>query len=167
MAILHKHFESPVGRLRLVVEAGSLVAVLWPVERPGRVELFASVESNEDPVLLATERQLDEYFAGQRRSFELPLAPKGTSFQLAVWDALRQIPYGETRSYQDIATTIGNPAAVRAVGAANGKNPLSIIVPCHRVIGSGGQLTGFAGGIDEKRKLLNLEAENATAGLLL
>jgi methylated-DNA-[protein]-cysteine S-methyltransferase len=101
--------------------------------------------------------QLREYFAGARRDFDLPLAPAGTPFQLAVWNVLRAIPYGATRSYLDVANAIGKPAACRAVGAANGANPLPIVVPCHRVIGSNGSLTGFGGGIDVKRRLLSLE----------
>ena len=102
--------------------------------------------------------QLREYFAGKRRAFDLPLAPSGTPFQLSVWNELRAIPYGRTKSYLDIANAIGKPAACRAVGAANGANPLPIVVPCHRVIGSNGALTGFGGGIDVKRRLLALES---------
>lgn len=112
------------------------------------------------------DRQLQEYFAGSRNKFELSLAPLGTEFQLHVWRELRKIPYGRTRSYADIARKIGRPKAVRAVGAANGKNPLSIVVPCHRVIGSGGDLTGFGGGLDTKRRLLQLEGALPQRGLL-
>lgn len=101
--------------------------------------------------------QLDEYFAGERKTFDLPLAPRGTPFQRSVWDELLRIPYGATKSYRDIANAIGKPAAVRAVGAANGANPLPIVVPCHRVVGANGSLTGFGGGIDVKRRLLALE----------
>ncbi len=103
-------------------------------------------------------RQLEEYFAGTRKQFDIPLALRGTPFQLEVWHALQQIPYGETRTYAGIAHAIGRPTATRAVGAANGANPIPIIVPCHRVIGSNGSLTGFGGGIDVKRRLLDLEA---------
>lgn len=106
-------------------------------------------------------KQLQEYFAGERTRFDLPLAPRGTSFQLSVWDALRDIPYGETRSYADIARRIGRERATRAVGAANGRNPVAIIIPCHRVIGSSGSLTGYAGGLELKRALLRLEATNS------
>ena len=106
--------------------------------------------------------QLDEYFAGERTEFDVPLDPVGTEFQLRAWAALRRIPYGETRSYGEQARTIGAPAAVRAVGAANGRNPISIIVPCHRVVGSNGSLTGFGGGLDAKRYLLDLEARTQT-----
>lgn len=105
--------------------------------------------------------QLREYFAGKRTAFDLPLAPRGTDFQLAVWNALQRIPYGQTRSYRDVALTIGKPAAIRAVGAANGANPLPIVVPCHRVIGANGSLTGYAGGMEAKRLLLDLESRAA------
>jgi methylated-DNA-[protein]-cysteine S-methyltransferase len=119
--------------------------------------LTLEAEDNSHPVLVETERQLEEYFAGQRRAFAVALDVSGTAFQRQVWNALLTIPFGETRSYAQVATQIGNPAAVRAVGAANGRNPLSIIAPCHRVIGSTGQLTGFAGGLDVKKRLLALE----------
>ena len=102
-------------------------------------------------------RQLDEYFGGRRTTFELPLAPRGTAFQQDVWSALRRIPYGDTVSYAELAKTIGRPAAVRAVGAANGQNPIPIVIPCHRVIGTDGKLVGFGGGLDAKRYLLGLE----------
>ena len=108
-------------------------------------------------MLKACKEQLEAYFSRQRRHFELPLAGQGTNFQQSVWTALSEIPYGELRSYRDIAQRIGNPAAVRAVGAANGRNPLPIVVPCHRVIGSNGSLTGFAGGLEAKKMLLELE----------
>lgn len=118
-------------------------------------------QSRLDPhhlILLETERQLTEYFAGKRTQFELPLEAWGTEFQMKVWRALRDIPFGQTRSYLDLARVVGSPKASRAVGIANGKNPLSIIVPCHRVVGSDGALTGFAGGLETKAKLLDLEA---------
>jgi methylated-DNA-[protein]-cysteine S-methyltransferase len=108
--------------------------------------------------------QLAEYFAGQRRGFDLPLAAGGTAFQQAVWQALREIPWGELRSYRDIACALQNPRAVRAVGAANGRNPLPIVVPCHRVIGANGSLTGFAGGLEAKKLLLELEGSLPTSG---
>lgn len=110
-------------------------------------------------VFTARERELQEYFARQRRQFDLPLAPQGTPFQQRVWQALRQIPYGQTASYKQIAQTIGHPTACRAVGGANNKNPLPIFIPCHRVIGAGGSLTGYAGGLDLKQGLLALEAK--------
>jgi methylated-DNA-[protein]-cysteine S-methyltransferase len=112
----------------------------------------------ETPVLKEAARQMREYLQGQRKEFDLPLAPQGTSFQLAVWNALRQIPYGETRSYKDIACAIGNPNAMRAVGNANHHNPISFIIPCHRVIGADGSMIGYGGGVGLKRTLLDLEA---------
>lgn len=144
---------TPIGTLRLVSDGASLLSI----EFEGRWGSNAGVQSGDDPVLTACARQLTEYFAGERRAFELPLAPAGTAFQHMVWAALAAIPYGEVCSYRDIARAIGRPAAVRAVGAANGRNPLPIVVPCHRVVGSDGSLTGFAGGLAIKRTLLQLE----------
>jgi methylated-DNA-[protein]-cysteine S-methyltransferase len=148
---------SPVGSLTLVASDRGLAAILWENDRPGRVPLGACVEAANHPVLQQTQRQLCEYFASERQSFWLPLDFDGTGFQRRVWQALLTIPYGETRSYGQIARQIGEPKAVRAVGAANGRNPISIVVPCHRVIGSSGQLTGFAGGLSTKAQLLTLE----------
>jgi methylated-DNA-[protein]-cysteine S-methyltransferase len=152
---------SPVGDLMLVADRGALVAILWPDDRVGRVALPPLHPQPDEPVLVEAAIQLRGYFAGNRKQFDLPLAPHGTLFQQRVWAALRTIPYGETRSYAAIAAQLGSPAAVRAVGAANGRNPLSIVVPCHRVIGSGGRLTGFAGGLAAKQYLLSLEAPAA------
>src|SRR5471032_2556810 len=149
---------SPVGQLTLVARDGKLTAILWEKERPNRVRLGALQEANNSPVLQETERQLKEYFAGTRNRFELELDFVGTDFQKKVWQALLTIPFGETRSYSQIAAQIGNPKAVRAVGAANGRNPISIVAPCHRVIGASGELTGFAGGLANKMLLLSLEA---------
>ncbi|MGF6096905.1 methylated-DNA--[protein]-cysteine S-methyltransferase [Pseudomonas sp. 18175] len=148
---------SPVGQLTLVARNGKLAAILWEVERANRVRLGELFEANDSPVLLEAERQLTEYFAGTRNHFELELDFDGTDFQKQVWHALLTIPFGETRSYSQIAQQIGNPKAVRAVGAANGRNPISIIAPCHRVIGASGSLTGFAGGLQAKQYLLALE----------
>jgi methylated-DNA-[protein]-cysteine S-methyltransferase len=153
----HSVVNSPVGKLTLVATDDGLAAILWANDRPGRVRLPIVAEDNGHPVLLETARQLDEYFAGRRTTFELPLDLEGTAFQRKVWHALLTIPFGETRSYLQIAQQIGNPAAVRAVGAANGRNPVSIVAPCHRVIGSSGALTGFAGGLATKAQLLALE----------
>jgi len=153
-----KHFPSPVGNLKLVVSDAGLAAILWENDDPRRVRLDNVVEQNSHPVLLETERQLREYFAGERRVFDLKLDFAGTEFQRKVWTALLTIPFGETRTYGQIAQQIGLPSAVRAVGAANGRNPISIIAPCHRVIGSTGKLTGFAGGLDAKAYLLAHEA---------
>lgn len=148
---------SPVGELTLVADDAGLIAILWEDDRPGRVKLGPLIEDRDDPVLVDAAQQLKAYFAGKRAGFDLPLAPRGTDFQRAVWNALRAIPFGETRSYAGIAQAIGRPSAVRAVGAANGRNPISIVVPCHRVIGTNGSLTGFAGGLPAKERLLTLE----------
>lgn len=150
-------FRSPIGVLTLVERDDALRAVLWENDDPRRVRLGEVRTAPEHPVLQAAQIQLSEFFAGKRREFSLPLAYSGTPFQEEVWRALLTIPYGETRSYGEIARLIGRRNAVRAVGAANGRNPLSIIVPCHRVIGAGGSLTGFAGGVETKRRLLALE----------
>lgn len=154
-----KTIQSPVGQLILVARETKLAAVLWENERLNRVCLGPLEEDSQHPVLKETERQLMEYFAGQRRRFELELDFAGTDFQVRVWQALLGIPFGETRSYRDIAIQIGQPTAVRAVGAANGRNPISIIAPCHRVIGTSGSLTGFAGGLAAKQLLLSLEGQ--------
>ena len=157
MTYHYKLMPSPVGELTLVARDGKLSAILWEVERANRVRLGELIESHDSPVLLETERQLQEYFAGTRNQFELELDFTGTDFQKQVWQALLTIPFGETRSYSQIAEQIGNPKAVRAVGAANGRNPISIIAPCHRVVGASGGLTGFAGGLEAKQYLLTLE----------
>lgn len=159
MTSYYKVFRAPIGRLKLISEDDALVAVLWEKDEdePGRVRLGNPIENSDHPVLIETEKQLLEYFAGRRETFSVKLAFNGTDFQQAVWAALRTIPFGETRSYGQIAQQIGSPSAVRAVGAANGKNPISIIVPCHRVIGANGKLTGFAGGLEVKDFLLRHE----------
>ncbi|MVW78537.1 methylated-DNA--[protein]-cysteine S-methyltransferase [Bordetella sp. 02P26C-1] len=162
MSLVYRIIESPVGRLKLVAGAAGLKAVTWESEGAERVRLDAMHVDETHPTLHAAQQQLAEYFAGQRKHFELLLDPRGTVFQQAVWRALLAIPYGETRSYRDIARQIGRPEAVRAVGAANARNPLCIVVPCHRVIGSSGAMTGFAGGLQAKSHLLALES-NATA----
>ena len=157
MKLAFIEMASPVGLLKLVAHETALVAVLWENENPKRVRLAELVEQADHPVLLETQKQLTEYFAGKRQQFDLPLDFAGTEFQHKVWQALLSIPFGETRSYRDIAEQIGNVKAVRAVGAANGKNPISIIAPCHRVVGTNGKLVGFAGGLDNKDILLRLE----------
>lgn len=157
MNYIFKTTETPVGRLKLVASESGLAAILWENDRPDRVRLGSVIENLDHPILMETERQLVEYFAQTRRTFTLPLDPMGTEFQKKVWRALGTIPFGETRSYGELARQIGNMNASRAVGAANGKNPISIVIPCHRVIGSSGQLTGFAGGMDVKAFLLRHE----------
>ena len=157
MQLFFMEIDSPVGVLKLVANDISLIAVLWENETPNRVRLAELIENKQHPILLETQKQLSEYFEGQRKIFDLPLNFEGTEFQQKVWQALLTIPFGETRSYKDIAEQIGNVKAVRAVGAANGKNPISIIAPCHRVVGANGKLVGFAGGLDNKDILLKLE----------
>jgi methylated-DNA-[protein]-cysteine S-methyltransferase len=149
-------YASPLGTLALAATTEGLRAVLWPRDDQRRA-VGAGVEAGADRMLAEAARQLDEYFAGARTSFDLQLDLRGTAFQLAAWNALAEIPFGETRSYAEQAERIGRPAAYRAVGAANGRNPLSIVLPCHRVLGSDGSLTGFAGGLDAKRRLLDHE----------
>lgn len=145
--------DSPVGELVLAATGDGLTHVLF-----GHSMSEAPTGSADGgPIVAAAAAQLREYFAGTRRDFDLPLCPTGTDFQRAVWASLRDIPYGETRCYGELAARIGRPAAVRAVGAANGRNPISIIVPCHRVIGRNGTLTGYGGGLPAKRTLLALE----------
>lgn len=153
----YTHMESPVGKLLLTADEKALTGIYFPGSHSAVVDDWK--EQPAHPVLKAAKRQLGEYFAGRRRDFDIPLSPKGTAFQLSVWKALRAIPYGKTRSYGDIARKIGRPKAVRAVGAANGANPISIVVPCHRVIGSDGSLTGYGGGLSRKRRLLALEGD--------
>jgi methylated-DNA-[protein]-cysteine S-methyltransferase len=145
--------DTPIGSLRLVSTGTHLAAIEFE-NRQSDPEGDTCIA---DEVLERAAEQLEEYFAGRRKDFDLPLAPGGTAFQQTVWNALSTIPWGTLRSYADIARTIDKPKAVRAVGAANGRNPLPIVVPCHRVIGSNGSLTGFAGGLDIKRQLLELE----------
>ncbi|WP_038342982.1 methylated-DNA--[protein]-cysteine S-methyltransferase [Acinetobacter sp. A47] len=157
MQLVYMYMDSPVGALKLVAHDQALVAVMWDNEDHKRVRLAELVEVRQHPILHQVKQQLEQYFAGQRQQFDLPLDFQGTAFQQQVWQALLTIPYGETRSYKEIAVQLGNEKAVRAVGAANGKNPISIIAPCHRVIGSSGALVGFAGGLDKKQILLGLE----------
>ena len=157
-----KWMTCPVGPLKLVASSAGLAAIMWEKDGPDRVRLGALSEAPDNPVLSQTERQLLEYFEGKRRAFALPLAFNGTPFQTMVWRALLTIPYGETRTYAQVARQIGRPTAMRAVGAANGRNPISIVAPCHRVIGSSGALTGFAGGLEIKRRLLDMEAARST-----
>lgn len=144
--------SSPIGPLWLLQQDNALVGLHGA--KPFDLEQYCNTST---PLLLETQKQLEEYFAGTRKTFDLPLSPKGTLFQQAVWQALREIPYGATRSYKEIAQTIGRPNAYRAVGQTNNRNPLMIVQPCHRVIGTNGSLTGFAHGIDMKAFLLDLE----------
>ena len=144
------HYESPIGTIRIEEENGFIVG-LYTVKAPD------GVADNETRTIKQAHKELQEYFAGRRQVFDVPLRTEGTEFQEKVWAALRTIPYGETRSYGDIAKQIGNPKGSRAVGGANNKNPILIMTPCHRVIGSSGALVGFGGGLDVKEYLLKLE----------
>jgi methylated-DNA-[protein]-cysteine S-methyltransferase len=157
MSYVYKRMKSPVGQLTLVGSDRGLAAILWEHEDSSRVRMGAVTKDIRHPILQAAQQQLAEYFAGKRRTFTVKLDFAGTEFQNKVWTALRTIPFGETRSYGEIAAQIRNRKAVRAVGAANGRNPLPIIAPCHRVIGADGTLTGFGGGLQIKARLLALE----------
>lgn len=151
----HTVVDSPIGPLTLVADNGALAGLYMHEHRHRPLDSTFGVRraGDLDPVVA----QLDEYFAGGREEFDLPLAPIGTPFQMRVWTALRAIPYGTTHSYGRLATAVGAPGAARAVGLANGRNPISIVVPCHRVVGADGSLTGYGGGVERKRHLLALE----------
>lgn len=153
--------ESPVGALTIVASDTGVRAILWPDDE-GRVDVGAASRDSAHPVVAATAQQLGEYFAGERQDFDLPLDAVGTEFQQSAWDALRTIPYGVTVSYGEQAARMGDRRKARAVGAANGRNPISIVVPCHRVVGANGALTGFAGGVDTKAWLLAHEQRVST-----
>lgn len=144
-------FDTPYGSMGLAEEAGAIVRLYLPGESVPRIA------PHETSLLAEGRRQLSEYFGGERKSFDLPLAPEGTAFRKKVWNALTEIPYGETITYGELACRAGNPKAVRAVGGANHHNPIPIIIPCHRVIGADGTLTGYGGGLELKEKLLTLE----------
>lgn len=157
MTLVATSIESPVGRLRLVASDAGLSAVIWEGDDPSRVAFAGAATDGGHPVLASAANQITEYFAGGRIEFDIPLDLRGTTFQVKAWRALATIPYGETVSYGEQANRIGVPTAVRAIGAANGRNPVSIVLPCHRVIGANGSLTGFAGGLEAKRALLDFE----------
>ena len=143
------NLDTPVGRMYLSSDGENIT----------ELKFGSCGEELPDAVIMKAKIELEEYFAGRRKSFSVPIKPRGTDFQQKVWAALRDIPYGETASYGEIAGQIGNPKACRAVGMANNRNPIAIIIPCHRVIGAGGALTGYAGGLDKKEFLLNFEAQ--------
>lgn len=150
--------ETPAGTLRLFASDAGLRGAMWPGQDLSPLKLGEYAEDNEHAVLAKATRELAEYFGGKRRSFAVTLDPVGTEFQKRAWLELRKVPYGETRTYGEQAKAMGRPTASRAVGAANGRNPLSVFVPCHRIVGANGALTGFAGGLEAKRLLLDLEA---------
>jgi methylated-DNA-[protein]-cysteine S-methyltransferase len=153
--------DSPLGKLLLVGDGHALTRLAMS-PRPNDVP----ADARRDPAAVAeVAAQLDSYFAGELTEFDVPLAPRGSAFQLSVWNALLEIPYGETASYGEIAAAVGRPDAVRAVGTTNGRNPIAVIIPCHRVIGADGSLVGYGGGLDRKRLLLELEAEHAAPRL--
>jgi len=162
MTLTARNIDSPIGTLTIVVSDDGVRALLMSTESPDRIALGEEVAVGEHPLLDAAADQLGEYFAGARTDFDLPLDPHGTDFQLRAWQALRTIPYGETVSYGEQARRVGDANKARAVGAANGKNPISIIVPCHRVIGADGSLTGFGGGVETKAWLLAHERGAST-----
>lgn len=155
MKLFTTTMKSPVGDLRLYANEGALTAIY--LENHKRAPTLSASEGDNHPVLREARRQLEEYFAGKRHAFELPMDPAGTPFQQTVWKALREIPWGVTWSYAELARHIGRQGAARAVGSANARNPLSIVVPCHRVVGSSGALTGYAGGVPTKQWLLEHE----------
>jgi methylated-DNA-[protein]-cysteine S-methyltransferase len=153
----YKTTPTVLGKLKLIASDKGLAAILWENDKPARVRLGTLTEDKRHPILLQAEKELSEYLAGERKSFSVKFDPAGTPFQTKVWVALEKIPFGETCSYSAIAKQVGNVKAVRAVGAAIGRNPISVMVPCHRVIGASGALTGFAGGLKTKKFLLALE----------
>ena len=158
----HATIDTPIGPIHLAATAAGLTHAVYPTRDHGMPAGDGSPEAAR--IVAETTCQLNEFFAGERRAFDLPLAPEGTDFQLATWRALRDIPFGATLSYGELAARIGRPSAARAVGAANGANPISVIVPCHRVVGANGKLTGYAGGLEAKHKLLVLEGRDLPLG---
>jgi methylated-DNA-[protein]-cysteine S-methyltransferase len=165
MTRTHAVLESPFGPLTAVLTDGTLSGLYMDAQRHRPPEETFGVPADDDAPFTAIAEQLQAYFEGELITFTLPLALQGTPFQLRVWKALREIPYGETISYGEIAQELGNPNASRAVGLANGRNPIGIIVPCHRVVGSTGSLTGYGGGLDRKRYLLDFERKVKGAAL--
>ena len=151
--LYYVELETIVGQVYIIADEDAIVEIQFAQENKS----LGNAKRQETPLLHEAKRQLEEYFAGQRASFSLPLNPQGTEFQKKVWQQLEAIPYGETRSYGQIAAAVGNPKACRAVGGANHNNPIAIVIPCHRVIGANGKLTGYGGGLDIKEKLLKLE----------
>lgn len=148
-------YETIIGPLGIKDDGKNIIEIFFSKE-----EIPKDLELKESPLIKATMEQLQEYFQGKRKDFDIPMEAKGTEFQKSVWDQLLKVPYGETCSYGEIAKRIGNPKASRAIGMANNRNPISIIIPCHRVIGASGKLVGYGGGLDIKERLLKLEKEN-------
>lgn len=156
--LFFKDKDAPVGKIRLIASDKGLAAILWEGEYYKRTKLQEPIEDNTHPILLLVEQQLNEYFARMRTEFDVPFDFVGTEFQTKVWEALLKIPFGKTKTYGGLAQLLGDPKAVRAVGGALNKNPISIIIPCHRVVGADGNMIGFAGGIKNKQILLELES---------
>jgi methylated-DNA-[protein]-cysteine S-methyltransferase len=163
MKVYYTHYPSPIGKLRLRATDAGLVSVDHTNQQEKNSPDW--IQSANHPVLQQATNELDAYFARKRTTFDTPLTPEGTDFQKQVWSALQTIPFGQTASYSDIANKLNNPKAVRAIGAANGRNPLSIFIPCHRIIGKNGTLTGYAGGMENKQILLELEGQQRNLGL--
>ncbi len=161
MELFYKRKYSVVGELALIARNDALLAVIWLDDEEMPEQYRHATRNDDHPLLQQAEKQLDEYFAGQRIDFELPLSPEGTEYQMRIWSELRAIPYGKTWSYKELAERTGNPKGARAAGGATGRNPLSIVIPCHRVVGSNGKLTGFGGGLDNKAILLDIERKNS------
>lgn len=153
MEKIYFYEDTPIGKLCIGEKDGAITRVTW--EHIPKEHVLEKTE-----LIQTCKQQLDEFFEGERREFDIPLQPGGTEFQKKVWNALREIPYGETCSYKDIAVAVGNPKAARAVGMANNRNPIAVIVPCHRVVGANGKMVGYAAGIDKKVWLLDLEKQN-------
>ena len=156
----YDYYDSPLGQILLVASDAALTGLHFADEKYYPAIAAEWLRQPDAKIILRARKQLDDYFAGTRKQFDLPVDPAGTAFQRGVWRALQKIPYGVTANYGAVAKRIGKPSASRAVGAANGRNPISIVIPCHRVIGTNGDLTGYAGGIDRKAALLRLEANS-------
>lgn len=159
MSINFKSFKTPIGKLYVVANNRNLLSVIFASNWPSYKKNFKDIQGGDNKIIRATIKQLDEYFQGNRSKFKLPIKLNGSDFQKRVWSSLSRIPYGETRSYKEQAKLVKAPKAVRAIGRADGENPICIILPCHRVIGSDGSLTGYAGGLRAKRLLLSLESK--------
>jgi methylated-DNA-[protein]-cysteine S-methyltransferase len=160
MTICYQEIPTPLGRLYIAADSDNLRAIAYAGNWKRKKRTLGEVKRGRNKIIDQTQAQLQEYFEKKRTTFDLPIAFSGTEFQTQTWQALLTIPYGETRSYSDQAHLIGRPSAVRAVGRTNGLNPISIVVPCHRVVGKSGKLTGYAGGLDKKQFLLDLESGN-------
>lgn len=158
MEYFYQKITSPIGDLYVVSNASSLVAIHFAKSWKEEKENYVQIKMSNTPLLKKTQKQLSEYFSGKRTEFDLPVAPEGTDFQKSAWKTLQKIPFGKTWSYLEQATKMGKPKAIRAVGGANGRNPIPIVIPCHRVIGKNGTLTGYAGGLSIKEQLLKIEA---------